>query len=361
MFLKLTESNLSEGQGGTGMKVLNGMTEIAGQGIYTVQGLNNNGIYARMAVWRKNPGNYETDIDLNIGYSKLKYPIYSIKMVKFAVGALKKFDIFHFHFGHSLFPYHLDLPFCSYFNKKIYAEFHGSDIRFLFNKEDYKYFKNHRTKTTIRNKKQIEYLIKHSKGIILHDDELKKHLPDTNVPVYKVPLRVDISKFKPQYSNESKCPVIVHAPSRRSGKGTEGILNGLKKIKSDFQLILVEGKSQKEAFDIYKKADIIIDQISVGTYGVFAIEGMALGKPVITYIDDDMRKTFPSTLPIVSAEFQNLPQIVEELIGDLDKRRYLGLEGRKYVERYHDNNKVTKYLAEIYSNEVKDKNIFNLL
>ena len=83
---------------------------------------------------------------------------------------------------------------------------------------------------------------------------------------------------------------------------------------------MVENKTQAEAFEIYKKADIIIDQISVGTYGVFA-EAMALGKPVITYISEDIRQTFPAELPIISAEFESLAKVVDELVNDGEKRR----------------------------------------
>ena len=45
------------------MKVLHGMTEIAGQGTNSVKGLQKNGINAHMAVWRKNTFGYKYDLD----------------------------------------------------------------------------------------------------------------------------------------------------------------------------------------------------------------------------------------------------------------------------------------------------------
>ena len=346
------------------MKILHGMSEVAGQGIYTVKGLRENGYETNMVVWRKNIGGYDVDIDLKIGNQKFKYPVYAAKMACFAIKALMKYDVYHFHYGYSLIPYHFDLPIIKLLKKDYYTEFHGSEIRFLFNSIEYEYIKGHWDISEIKKKaqKRLKKLLKDTKGIILHDVELIKHLPDgIDVPIYIVPLRVDIRRFEPSYSQETEKPIIVHAPSNRSTKGTDQILIELEKINSEFELILVEGKTQEEAFEIYKKSDIIIDQISGGTYGVFAIEGMALSKPVITYIDDEMRDSFPSSLPIVSCQFSDLAQKIDELIKDSELRYNLGVAGRKYVERYHDNVKVTKFLGEIYDNRIADNNLFKLL
>lgn len=347
------------------MKVIHGMSEVAGQGIYTVQGLRDNGVDADMAVWQRNPMGYPVDIDVKINKTKkYLYPLYAIKMLMFAIKALIKYDVLHSHFGYSLLPFNFDVKALKLFNKKIFVEFHGSEIRFVFNDVKYKFYSPETAEHNMNNRqrKRLLKLIKYSDGIILHDEELKPHLPETEVPVYIVPLRLDLSKFEPLYPEiKKKEPVIVHAPSRRKGKGTEEILKGLEKVHSKFELILVEGKTQAEAFEIYKKADIIIDQISVGTYGVFAIEAMALGKPVITYISDEMRETLPSELPVISATFDNISEIIDELIEDGEKRQALGIASREYAMRYHDNIKVTRYLKDIYLGKNKDNNLFNLL
>lgn len=347
------------------MKVLHGMSEVAGQGIYSVQGLQYHGIDANMAVWRRNPGGYDVDIDLKIGREKIKYPFYSIKMGLFALKALRIYDTYHFHFGYSLMPFHLDLPFIRLLKKDYFVEFHGSELRFLFDDIEYEYLKNHWENQKVREKsqKQVRKLLDGAKGIILHDVELKRHLPkDIGLPIYIVPLRIDICKFEPMYPDiQPHKPIIVHAPSNRKIKGTDRILEELEKVRGDFELILVEGKTQQEAFEIYKEADIIIDQISGGTYGVFAIEGMALGKPVITYIDQEMMQSFPETMPIVSCKFDDFRETIENLISNPQKRHDLGVAGRKYAERYHDNKKIAKYLAEIYTGQTEELNMFNIL
>lgn len=346
------------------MKVLHGMSEVAGQGIYSVKGLKENGVDVNMAVWHKNPNNYPVDIDLKINKNnKIKYPIYAMQMVLFAIEAMRKYDMFHFHFGYSLIPHNLDVYWLNKFKKEYYVEFHGADIRNIFKSIFYENFKSRVISNSQKRKmqKRLSKLILNSRGIILHDIELKPQVEHFGKPIYIVPLRLDMSKFEPVFKTNNEKPIIVHAPSERRGKGTEKILQILNLLDANYELVLVEGKTQEEAFEIYKKADIIIDQISLGTYGVFALEAMALGKPVITYISDEMKESFPNSLPIQSADFNTLRDVLQDLLIDKEKRISLGIDGRKYVERYHDNIKVTKYLAEIYKGNVCDSNLFNLL
>ncbi|MEG0662472.1 MAG: glycosyltransferase, partial [Anaerovoracaceae bacterium] len=240
-----------------------------------------------------------------------------------------------------------DLWFLKKLKKKVFFEFHGSELR----SQIYDIFYTYEPRPEDREKqaKQLLKLPKYTDGFILHDEELVPHLPKCDVPVYIVPLRVDLDQFEPEYPvAEKENPIIVHAPSLRSGKGTDNILKVLDQLDAEFTLELVEGKTQQEAFAIYKTADIVIDQISVGSYGVFAIEAMALGKPVITYISDDMRKTFPENLPIVSAIPETLGAKLKKLIENGDYRSTLGKAGRVYVEGYHDYVKNGRLLKDIY-------------
>ena len=55
----------------------------------------------------------------------------------------------------------------------------------------------------------------------------------------------------------------------------------------DADLELVEGLHHDEAFERYRDADIVVDQLNAGWYGLFAIEAMALGKPVVTFLHDE--------------------------------------------------------------------------
>ena len=80
---------------------------------------------------------------------------------------------------------------------------------------------------------------------------------------------------------------------------------------------------------------------------------MAMGKPVIVYITPEMKKTFPDSLPIVSASIDDIQAKVEELIQDGQKRYDLGVAGREYAEKYHDYEKNARILYEIYGGRME--------
>ena len=62
---------------------------------------------------------------------------------------------------------------------------------------------------------------------------------------------------------------------------------------------------------------MIVDQLNAGWYGVFAIEAMALGKPVVTFLHDEaVRRTeeaFGVQVPIVGATKETLADALRPL------------------------------------------------
>ncbi|MCR4655513.1 MAG: hypothetical protein K5770_04695 [Lachnospiraceae bacterium] len=337
------------------MNVLHGMSEISGQGYYTVQGLRRNGITAELALFSDGKSSYAADIILDRTKPQ--------QVRDFAEQKAKEIDIFHSHAGDTLLSDQTDLDLFKKNNVRIFAEFHGTEIRYIFNDIPLPFAPREHinSKERLRRQKLLLNLIGKSDGIILHSAGQYPYLPKPlSKPVYIVPLRVDIKKHEPQYETGHERLRIVHAPTNRQFKGTDRILRALGRVKEDFELVLVEGKTPEEALNIYRTADIIIDQISGGSYGVLSIEAMALGKPVIAYISEKTRLRHP-LLPVVNADFDNLGEVVSSLISDKQRRICLGKSGREYVERYHENVRVTALLPELYAGKLKQNNLFDLL
>src|SRR5256885_5121955 len=143
----------------------------------------------------------------------------------------------------------------------------------------------------------------------------------------------------------------MHAPSSRARKGTEHVVAACAELNVDLEI--VEGLDHREAFERYRRADVIVDQLNAGWYGVFAIEAMALGKPVVTFLHDEaVRRTeeaFGVKVPIVSATKETLVDRLRELAAAPEERRRLGAEGRAYVERVHDVDRNADRLLAIYA------------
>src|SRR5215203_2779170 len=118
-------------------------------------------------------------------------------------------------------------------------------------------------------------------------------------------------------------------------------------------LELVEGLHHDEAFERYRAADIVVDQLNAGWYGIFAIEAMALGKPVVTFLHDEaVRRTeeaFGVRVPIVNATKETLTDALRPLVDDAEERRRRGEASRAYVEAVHDDEKIADRLLALYA------------
>jgi glycosyltransferase involved in cell wall biosynthesis len=98
---------------------------------------------------------------------------------------------------------------------------------------------------------------------------------------------------------------------------------------------------------------VIVDQLHAGWYGVFAIEAMALGKPVITFLHDEaVRKTEEALgvdVPIVNATPERLAGVLRPLVESVEERQRVGRLSRAYVEEVHDLERMTDRLLALYA------------
>jgi hypothetical protein len=235
-------------------------------------------------------------------------------------------DLFHFYFGLTLVPKSLQFPILRMFGKKSVYHFLGSDIRG-------------------KTPEQLAFAKRAGAQIVGSYDALR-WVPEAHV----VPPGLDLSAIEPSPPTDRDRPVVVHAPSNRKRKGTAQLVRCLEGL--DVELDLVERLDHREAFERYRRADIVIDQLRVGWYGVFAIEAMALGKPVLAFLHQDaVRRTeqaYEIEVPIVSVTAETLQPQLQRLLAAHDERRRLGTAGRAYVERVHDIEQTTDQLLEIY-------------
>src|SRR5204862_7657294 len=111
-------------------------------------------------------------------------------------------------------------------------------------------------------------------------------------------------------------PVVLHAPSNRARKGTERVIAACAGLAVELEI--VEGLHHDEARERYRRADIVVDQLNAGWYGIFAIEAMALGQPVVSFLHDEARgrtgEAFGLDVPIVQATRETLARALRPLV-----------------------------------------------
>jgi len=152
-------------------------------------------------------------------------------------------------------------------------------------------------------------------------------------------------------SRRSAKPRIVHAPNHRFIKGTDSLVaatNRLREAGIEFELQLVEKVPRPQALQLFAEADIIADQFCIGAFGVFALEGLALGKPVLAYLDEEHLGDPVFNLPIVNANPENLERVLAVLLAVPELRVRLGRAGRAAVELYQSPEALAEVWAQIY-------------
>ena len=289
------------------------------------QALRRRGVDARLVVFERYKLHPEADWSLEIPSNSLLLGRQARQWAALA-RLLPQTDVFHFHFGLTLVPQSLQFPILKAFGKKSVMHYLGSDIR---------------GKTPA----QLAYGRKADAEIVGSYDAIR-WVPQAEV----IPPGLDLSRIEPAPPSDRARPLIVHAPSSRRRKGSEHVIAAVEGLDADLEL--VEGLHHDAAFERYRAADIVVDQLNAGWYGLFAIEAMALGKPVVTFLQDEaVRRTeaaFDTRVPIVSATAETLREALRPLIADAARRRELGAASRAYVERVHDLERVTDRLLDLY-------------
>lgn len=176
-----------------------------------------------------------------------------------------------------------------------------------------------------------------------------------NVKIFRQPVEIERFAFNPP-SKDKDVPLLLHVPTNPQIKGTEYIVKAVEDLKRKglkFKFKLVRQLTQEELFREINECDVYIDQLRCGTHGMTAVETMAMGKPTISWIRDNLVSSYPPDCPIVSANPDTIQDVLEKLIKDAQLRYDIGIQGRRYVEKYHDTEVVLEDLSQIYIDQLQ--------
>lgn len=333
------------------MRILHAPYNIAAQSSVLSRAQRKLGAKSDVLVWNQNMFNYECDFNLNLNKKREITKIFLKILTFFRV--VFKYNIFHFSYGESLWPYNLDLPIYRLLGKKIVMGYYGSDViqtdivqRYtLWTDQDIKNIYPRANDNAKRAKLQkISSLVDQT---TISDYSLLPYSPKSKVT--RIAINIEGFPYVGAKAHHGKIK-IIHAPSNRDVKGTKFILAAVERLKKEkypIEFILVENKPNTEAIKIYRGADIVIDEVKQGPYGVLALECMALGKPVLCYRNRHFAHYYKN-LPVVSTNPENIYQKLVELIKNPKRREILGRKGRQYVEENHDSIIIAEKLIRLY-------------
>jgi glycosyltransferase involved in cell wall biosynthesis len=313
------------GDGERRLRVVHCPVNTAGVPWANVEALRRRGVDARLVVFNRYRLHPEADLSLERHGGFLRRQLTQWRAL---ARLLPRTDVFHFYFGLTLVPRRAQFPILRALRKKSVMHYLGSDIRG-------------------KTPDELAFGKKAGAEIVGSYDAIR-WVPEAEF----IPPGVDTASIEPAYpSADRRRPVILHAPSSRRRKGTEHVLAACDGLDAD--LVLVEGLDHRDAFERYREADIVVDQLNAGWYGLFAIECMALGKPVVAFLHEEAKRRSERELgvevPIVSATKEDLRARLAPLVADAAERWRLGQASRAYVERVHDLETVADRLLALYS------------
>jgi glycosyltransferase involved in cell wall biosynthesis len=145
---------------------------------------------------------------------------------------------------------------------------------------------------------------------------------------------------------EREVPVVLHAPSASALKGSafvDPVLTDLD-ARGLIKYQRVQNVPHPELVAMVKDADIVVDQLLLGSYGVFACEAMAAGRLTVGHVADHVRDLLPTDLPIVEATPYDLTEVIERLIAEREESRKIADAGPRYIREVHDGRKSVEAL-----------------
>lgn len=270
---------------------------------------------------------------------------------------IPEFDVFNFHFGYGFFEQSLeDLMLLKRLGKTVNTFFHGCDIRDskqVIEKYEFSACKACWPVACNANRKQMrEWARDHADHVFVSTPDLVEFIPGAIWLPQAAPVAVmrDNALIHEQPGRDDVIR-IAHAPSAPALKGTDFVKSAVEQLRAEglnVELVLLTGMSHDRVLKAIAESDLVIDQLLIGAYGVVAIEAMALGKPTICYIRDDLRALYPDELPIISATIRNLRDVIVEVVERRQEWRAIGEAGYSYARTYHEQAQVARRLSSCY-------------
>lgn len=330
------------------VRVLHAPAEIAGQASTLARALRGLGVEAHSLAY--NPGFPQYQPDEMRPYDAWPpLPRYA----GYLAGTLRhlaRYDVYHFHFGRTLIPPHnVDLPLYHALGRRVVFHYHGCDVRDRAHMlasharatctECDPFCRPARQKTILASARRWADAELVSTPDLLESAPRAQHLP----------VAVDLALY-PFTTARAEPRLVLHAPTNRLIKGTRYVEAAFERLRPRFpgvRFLTVEGLPWSGLRELMADADVVVDQLFMGWYGMVAVEAMALGKPVLCFIREDFEPRLRDC-PVVRCTVENLAARLEAVLGDASRRARLGEQGRAYAKREHAAAAVAERLVALY-------------
>ena len=354
------------------LKVLHGPTNVGNQPWVLSRHERQLGLKSDLVINYNTWLNYPVDRCL----SEYNQPSFQAKLKRYLFGMSSPFryQVMHYYFGRSFMCWDdygppnewwfRDLKLAKRLGRKIFMTLQGCDVRLSARSAARNAFtpchEGHcaavptcRATLDAQRENLIEDVLPLADQVFVLNPELAHLVPNG---VFLPYANVDVEAFEPIWPKTQGPPTILHAPSDEGLKGSRLIIAAIERLKKRIPLefILVKGMPHAEAVKLYPKADLVIDQVLFGWYGGFAVEVMAMGKPVACYIRDEDLHFVPermrAELPLVRLHPETIEADLEAAIARRAEWPQWGQKAREFVLRWHHPRRLATAIVQLYRN-----------
>jgi glycosyltransferase involved in cell wall biosynthesis len=330
------------------MRVLHAPAEIAGQATILARALRAEGVAAHSLAY--NPGFPEYRADESPPYDAMPPLPRYLGYLKSLLRHVGRYDVYHFHFGRTLIPPHNpDLSLHRALGGRVVFHYHGCDVR---NRAHMLATHTHATCTECdpfchpaRQKKILASAERWANAELVSTPDLLESAPRArHFPVAADPA---MYPFRPPTGAPK---LVLHAPTNRLIKGTRYVEAAFEALRPQFPGVrfeTIERVPWHQLRDRMAEADVVVDQVFMGWYGMVAVEAMAMGKPVLCFIREDFEPRLHDC-PIVRCTKDDLAVPLAHVLSDAFDRVAAGEAGRAYVEREHAAPTLARKLIALY-------------
>ncbi len=167
---------------------------------------------------------------------------------------------------------------------------------------------------------------------------------------------VDPSAHAPRPPAEDGTLRLLHLPTDQAAKGTAlfaAAVAALREAGAPVELTILERLPNATALAAIAAHDVLLDQLRVGWFGAVAVEAMAMGKPVVAYLNPLDEALLPgayrAALPVLRADPADIGAVLGRLVAlpraALDE---IGARGRAFVQAWHHPDAVARQVLQAY-------------
>jgi len=149
---------------------------------------------------------------------------------------------------------------------------------------------------------------------------------------------------------------ILHAPNHVAIKGTKALVDAVETVKKEglnIELVLMRGVPNSEIQKAIESVDLVADQFVIGWYAMFAMEAMAMKKPVLCYLREDLIDLYVKAglvrreeIPVINTNLLEIEEKIRWAFLHREELIKIGERSREFVRNHHS----TEKIGEVFKN-----------